>query len=151
MVIFSDFQYCFRSSRSTADLLAVVSDRITRAFNRSGATRAVVRNISNAFDRVWYAMLVCLTNLSLKEFQVRYLALFPLFSVIDGFGSFWMENLHNKIQLMLKFRKALFLDIHIFYYLSMTFPLILSVILRTMLILLLSTISVNRHLICGNN
>ena len=151
MVIFSDFQYCFRSSRSTADLLAVVSDRITRAFNRSGATRAVVRNISNAFDRVWYAMLVCLTNLSLKEFQVRYLALFPLFSVIDGFGSFWMENLHNKIQLMLKFRKALFLVIHIFYYLSMTFPLILSVILRTMLILLLSTIRVNRHLICGNN
>ena len=36
--LFSDFQYGFRSSRSTADLLAVVSDRIARAFNRSGAT-----------------------------------------------------------------------------------------------------------------
>ena len=35
---FSDFQYGFRSSRSTADLLTVVSDRIARAFNRSGAT-----------------------------------------------------------------------------------------------------------------
>ena len=34
---FSDFQYGFRSSRSTADLLTVVSDRIARAFNRSGA------------------------------------------------------------------------------------------------------------------
>ena len=33
---FSDFQYGFRSSRSTADLLTVVSDRIGRAFNRSG-------------------------------------------------------------------------------------------------------------------
>ena len=36
--LFSDFQYGFRSSRSTADLLTVVSDRIARAFNRSGAT-----------------------------------------------------------------------------------------------------------------
>ena len=36
--LFSDFQYGFRSSRSTADLLTVVSDRIGRAFNRSGAT-----------------------------------------------------------------------------------------------------------------
>ena len=34
--LFSDFQYGFRSSRSTADLLTVVSDRITRIFNRSG-------------------------------------------------------------------------------------------------------------------
>ena len=36
--LFPDFQYGFRSSRSTADLLTVVSDRIARAFNRSGAT-----------------------------------------------------------------------------------------------------------------
>ena len=36
--LFSDFQYDFRSSRSTADLLTVVSDRIARAFNRSVAT-----------------------------------------------------------------------------------------------------------------
>ena len=36
--LFSDFQYGFRSSRSTADLLTVVSDRISRALNRSGAT-----------------------------------------------------------------------------------------------------------------
>ena len=39
--LFSDFQYGFRSSGSTADLLAVVSDRIARAFNRSGGTQAV--------------------------------------------------------------------------------------------------------------
>ena len=48
----SDFQYGFRSSRSTADLLTVVSDRIARAFNRSGATRAMALDISKAFDRV---------------------------------------------------------------------------------------------------
>ena len=40
--LFSDFQYGFRSSRSTADFLTVVSDRIPRAFNRSGATRVVI-------------------------------------------------------------------------------------------------------------
>ena len=56
--LFSDFQYGFRSSRSTADLLTVVSDRIHRAFNRSEATRAVALNISTDFDRVWHAGLL---------------------------------------------------------------------------------------------
>ena len=36
-VFFCDFQYGFRSSRSTADLLTVVSERIAKVFNRSGA------------------------------------------------------------------------------------------------------------------
>ena len=56
--LFSDFQYDFKSSRSTADLLTVVSDRIARAFNRSGATQAVALDISNAFDRVWHGDLL---------------------------------------------------------------------------------------------
>ena len=56
--LFSDFQYGFRSSRSTAELLPVVSYRIARAFNRSGATRAVALDISKAFDRVWHAGLL---------------------------------------------------------------------------------------------
>ena len=34
--LFSDFQYGFRSSRSTVDLLTVVSDRVGRDFNRLG-------------------------------------------------------------------------------------------------------------------
>ena len=51
MAFFSDFQYGFRSSQLTADLLIVVSDRITRAFNRSGATRAVALDIFKAFDK----------------------------------------------------------------------------------------------------
>ena len=77
--LFSDFEYGFRSSRSTADLLTVVSVRIARALNRLGATRAVALDISKTFDRVWQRDLF--TNLSLMEFQVRYLALFLLFSV----------------------------------------------------------------------
>ena len=38
---FSDFQYGFRCSQSTANLLTVVSDKIARALNRSGTTQAV--------------------------------------------------------------------------------------------------------------
>ena len=56
--LFPDFQYGFRSSRSTADLLIVVSDDIVRAFNRSGATRAVALGISKAFERFWHACLL---------------------------------------------------------------------------------------------
>ena len=55
--LFSDFQYDFRSSRSTADLLTVVSNRIAKAFNRSGAIRAVALDIKS-FDRVWHAGLL---------------------------------------------------------------------------------------------
>ena len=48
---FCDFKYHFWSSQLTADLLAVLSDRITRTFNRSKATRAVAIDISKASDR----------------------------------------------------------------------------------------------------
>ena len=50
--LFSDFQYGFRSSQSTADLLTDVSDRIARAFNRSRATQPVALDISKEFDSV---------------------------------------------------------------------------------------------------
>ena len=68
----------FWSSRSTAGLLTVVSDRIARAFNISETTRAVALDISKAFDRVWQTGLL-------------------LFSVIGGFGRFWMVSLHKNI------------------------------------------------------
>ena len=53
--LFSDFQYGFMSSGSTADLVTVVSDR---AFNLSGATRAVALDICKALDRIWHAGLL---------------------------------------------------------------------------------------------
>ena len=56
--LFSEFQYGFRSSRSTADLLTGACDRIARAFNSFMATQAVPLDISKAFDRVWYAGLL---------------------------------------------------------------------------------------------
>ena len=145
--LFSDFQYGFRSSRSTADLLTVVSDRIARAFNRYGATQAVALDISKAFDRVWHAGLLH----NLKSYQVRYLALFLLFLVRGGFGLFLMGNLHKNIQLMLVFLKGLFVVLHFSYYTLMTLLMMLSVILLYMLMILLSTLNVIRQLISGNN
>ena len=44
-------------------------------------------DIYKAFDRV--RMLVFFTDLSLMEFKVRYLVLFLLFPVIDGFKRLW--------------------------------------------------------------
>ena len=58
MAFFYDFQYGFRSSRSTADLLRVVSNRIAGAFNRYRATQAVELNIAKTFDGVWHATLL---------------------------------------------------------------------------------------------
>ena len=80
------------------------------------------------------------------EFQVRYLALFLLFSVKDSFDWFWMGSLHKNIQLMLEFLKGLFLVLHFSYYTLMTSLMLLSVILLSMLMILRSTVSVIRRL-----
>ena len=45
---FSDFQYAVRSSRSMADILTVVSDRVARTFNKSGTARALALDTSKA-------------------------------------------------------------------------------------------------------
>ena len=94
-----------------------------------------------------FGMLVFFTNLSLMEFQVRYLPLFLLFSVIDDFEWFWMKHFHKNNQLMLSFARL--------YSWSYTFPTILITFLITimlsMLMILISTPSVTRHLICDNN
>ena len=93
-------------------------------------------DISQAFDRVWHAGL--LHKLSLIEFQVRYLALFLLFSVIGSFEWFWMESLCKNVQLMLEFLKAPFLVLHFSCYTLMTFLTMLSVILLSMRMIVLS-------------
>ena len=86
-VFFSDFQYGFSSSRSTADLLTVVlSDRIARVFNRSGATRPVALDISKTFDRVWHAGLLH----KLKSYGISGQIFGLIFSVITtSSGSGW--------------------------------------------------------------
>ena len=55
---FSNFQYGFRSSRSTENLLIRFSERMTRAFNKSGATQAGGLDKLKAFDWVWHSGLL---------------------------------------------------------------------------------------------
>ena len=76
-----------------------------------------------------FSMLVFFTNLSLTEFWISYLALFLLFSVINGFKWFWMRSLHKNIEVMLEFLMGPFLVLHFSYYLLMTFLMMLNVIL----------------------
>ena len=142
--LFSDFQHGFRSSRSTADLLTVMSKRIARTFNRSGATRAVALDISKAFDRVWHAGLLH----KLKSYGIpgQICGLISSFLSNRQLQSFWRGNLHKNIQLVLVFLKGLVLVLHFSYYTLMTFLMMLSVILLSMLMILLSTLNVISHL-----
>ena len=89
--LFSGSQYGFRSSGSTADLLTVAYDRIARAFNRSGATRAVALDISKAFDRVWSGLLHKLKSYGISGQIFRYISSFlsnrQLGVVLNGISS----------------------------------------------------------------
>ena len=82
--LFSDFQYGFSSSRSTTDFLTVVSDRISRGFNRSGATGAVAFDISKGFDRIWHAGVPHKLHKFLWHFR-RDFGIFLLLHINDGF------------------------------------------------------------------
>ena len=147
--LFSDFQYGFRSSRSTADLLTVVSDTIAKAFNRSGATRAVALDISKTFDRFWHAGFLH----KLKSYGISG----QIFDLI----SYFLSN--RRLQVVLDGKSSqeypvnagvpqgLFLVLHFSYYTLMTFLMMLSIILLSLLMILLSTLNVIRHLISGNN
>ena len=148
MAFFSDFQYGFRSSRSTADLLTVMSDRIARAFNRSGATRAVALDISKAFDRVWHAGLLH----KLKPYGISgqifgvissFLSIRRLRVVLDG-NSSQEYSVNAGVPQGFILGPTLFL-------LHINDLMMLSVILLSILMILLSILSVIRHLICGNN
>ena len=92
VAFFPDFQYGFRSSRTTADLLTVVYDKIARAFNRSGATWAVALDISKAFERVWHIGLLHKLNSYVISGQIfdlisSFLSNRQLRVVLDGTSS----------------------------------------------------------------
>ena len=141
------------SSRSTADLLAAVSDRIGRAFNRSGPTQAVALDISKAFDRVWHAdLFYTLKSYGISDEILGLISSFlsnrRLWVVLDGKSS---QECPVNAQ---EFLEAPFLLLHVSYYKLMTFLMILmmvSLILLYMLMILLCTLSVIRHLIWRNN
>ena len=52
--LLSDCQYGFRHSRSTGDLLSLITEHFNRALDRRGEARAVALDISKAFDKVWH-------------------------------------------------------------------------------------------------
>ena len=93
-------------------------------------------------------MLVFSTNLSLMEFQVRYLAFFLLFSVIDGLK--WFLKSSQEYPVNAGVPEGFILGPTVFLYTVTTF-LMLSMILLSMLMILLSIVSVIRHLICDSN
>ena len=94
-------------------------------------------------------MLVFFTILSLLEFLVRYLDLFDLFSVIYGFKWFWMWVLHNNIQLIWWCSSGCnSWSGFTFPTIDMTFLMMLYVMLLSALMILISSLSGDEHLIC---
>ena len=147
--IFSDFQYGFRSSRSTADLLTVVSDRIDRTFRKSGATQAVVLDTSKAFDRVWHADL-------LHKFN-SYGISGQIFGLISSFlSNMWFRvapyrKSSQEYPINAGARQSSILGPTLFLLYINDLPDELSVMLLSMLIILLFILNVTRHLLYGNN
>ena len=82
MCPFSDFQYGFRSSQSTADLLTVVLIELPGLLTGLGLLE--LWHLLYPRLLTGFGMLAFFINVSLMEFQVIYLALFLLFSIIDG-------------------------------------------------------------------
>ena len=131
-------------------IFSVVSDRIARAFNRSGATRGVALNISKAFDMVWHAGLLH----KLKSYGIS--------GQIYGLISSFLSNRELRVVLDGKSSQeypvnvgvpkgAPILVLHFSYYTLTILLMMLSVILLSKLMILLSILSVIGHLICGNN
>ena len=147
--LFSDFQYGFRSSRSTADLLTVVSDRIARAFDRFGTTRAVALDTSKTFDGVWHAGLLQKLNSYGMSDQI--------FGLISPFlSNRWLQVVldaksSQEYPVNAAVPQGSILGPTLSHYALMSFLMMLSVMLLSVLMILLSTQSVIRPLICGNN
>ena len=125
--------------------MTVVSDRIARTFNRSGTTGAVVLDISKAFGSLLF-----FTNLNgisgqLFGFISSFLSNRQFRVVLDGKSSQeYLVNTEVRI-------KGPFFILHFSSYTLMTFLMMLSVILLSMLMILLSTVNVNMRFSCGNN
>ena len=108
-------------------------DRIARAFNRSGATRAVTLDISKAFDRVWHAGLLH----KLKSYGISG----QIFGLISSFlSSRWLWVVLNG-----KTPQEYPVNV------GVSQGSILGPTLFLLYMILLSTLNVIRHVIYDNN
>ena len=146
--LFSNFKYGFRSSRSNVDLLIVVSDKIARALNRSGATRPAALDIFKTFDRVWDAGLLH----KLKSYGILGQIFGLIFSFVSNRSFRVVLDGKSSPEYPVKAGviKVPFFVLHFSYYPLRNSQIMLSVILLSALIILLSILSEVRHLICGN-
>ena len=90
--LLSDRQYGFRKGRSTADLLAYLSNSWSSSLNMSGESFAVALDISKAFDKVWHKALISKLPSygfypSLCSFIKDFLSGRSIAAVVDGFTS----------------------------------------------------------------
>ena len=96
-------------------------------------------------------MLLIFTKLESYGVSGQVLDLTCLLCIIDVFRWLWMGDLYKNIHLILEFLKVPFLVLQFFSYKLVIFLMMLSVVLLSMPMVLLSTISVIRSDICGNN
>ena len=123
----------------------MVSARIVRDFNRCGAIRTITLAISKAFGRIWHT---------------DFLYNFKSYGISDkAFGLFFsfLRNRRNRVVLDGKYPveaevpKAPVIVLHFPFYTLMAFPMMLSLILLSVLMILFSTVSMIRHLICDSD
>ena len=127
--------------------MIAVSDRIVRAFISSEATPRAVAHDIQVFDRIWYAGF--LHKLKSCGFQVRYLALFCLFSVIDGFGGGVLYGKSSQKYVAVILQGSILASTLFLLYINDLFN---DVIFNfAMQMILLSAVSWISHLICGYN
>ena len=140
--LFSDFQFGFKSSWSTADFLAEKSDSKS---DRSGATQAVAIDISKAFDRVCHA---CLLH-KLMSYGISGQIFGLIFSFLSNRWLWVVLDWNSSREYLVNagVPQGSIRGPTLFLLLLMTFLIVLSVILLSMLMILLSTLNVIRCLI----
>ena len=96
--LFSDFQYGFRFSQSTADLLTTLCLIELLELLITGLGLLKMWHLTYPRLLTGFGMLLFFTNSSILLHKLKnYLVLFLLFSVMDSFEWFWMESLHKNI------------------------------------------------------